>query len=142
MLHCLELVSGSEDLDGYAQNVSLEQLQDHCAEIVQCFVDSNWVDCLWTARSAEMREGANVEMADGTAEDARGHTGESHMLNDIRQLLRGLTQRIQLLATSLSHDAPLTSGKTYLPWQVWSHHIWPFGASKGNCRLAGLDKGS
>ncbi|KAI0721793.1 hypothetical protein C8Q72DRAFT_877971 [Fomitopsis betulina] len=42
VLCCLELVSGSEDLDGYAQNVSLKQLQDHCAEIVQRFADGNY----------------------------------------------------------------------------------------------------
>ncbi|KAH9915138.1 uncharacterized protein B0H18DRAFT_1042454 [Fomitopsis serialis] len=56
VLRCLELVSGSEDLDEYAQNTTLEQLRDHCAEIVRRFTDGKYVDQLRTARTAEMRE--------------------------------------------------------------------------------------
>ncbi|KAH9938037.1 uncharacterized protein B0H18DRAFT_965183 [Fomitopsis serialis] len=56
VLRCLELVSGSEDLTDYAQNTTLERLQEHCAEIVRRFTDGKYVDRLRTACNAEKRE--------------------------------------------------------------------------------------
>ncbi|TFY51470.1 hypothetical protein EVJ58_g10547 [Rhodofomes roseus] len=77
VLRCLELVSGTEDLDGYAQIITLEQLEDHCAEIVRRFADGKSVDDLRTARSAEMREGIDQRTADGIPEGARGQTEDT-----------------------------------------------------------------
>ncbi|KAI0732737.1 hypothetical protein C8Q72DRAFT_968443 [Fomitopsis betulina] len=56
VLHCLELVSETEDLSNYAAHVDFNQLKAHTAEIVTRFVDGKTVDCLWTARAAELRE--------------------------------------------------------------------------------------
>ena len=46
VLHCLELVSETEDLSNYAAHVDFNQLKAHTAEIVMCFTDGKTVDCL------------------------------------------------------------------------------------------------
>ncbi|EPS92574.1 hypothetical protein FOMPIDRAFT_1056740 [Fomitopsis schrenkii] len=61
VLHCLELVCECNDLEEYAASVTLEQLQDDCAKIVQRYADSKQVDLLRTARrNAEACEAGNV----------------------------------------------------------------------------------
>ncbi|KAI0719033.1 hypothetical protein C8Q72DRAFT_878316 [Fomitopsis betulina] len=50
VLHRVELVFGCNNLEEYAETVTLERLQDDCAKIVHCYADSKQVDLLCTAR--------------------------------------------------------------------------------------------
>ncbi|KAI0727174.1 hypothetical protein C8Q72DRAFT_782214, partial [Fomitopsis betulina] len=75
VLHCLELVSETEDLSDYAAHVDFNQLKAHAAEIVTRFADGKTVDRLRTARAAELREREKQGESAARASEADTGTG-------------------------------------------------------------------
>lgn len=81
VLHCLELVSETEDLSDYAAHVDFNQLKAHAAEIVTRFADGKTVDRLRTARAAELREREKQGESAARASEADTGTGVSALLS-------------------------------------------------------------
>ena len=81
VLHCLELVSETEDLSDYAAHVDFNQLKAHAAEIVTCFADGKTVNRLRTARAAELREREKQGESAARASEADTGTGASALLS-------------------------------------------------------------
>ena len=81
VLHCLELVSETEDLSDYAAHVDFYQLKAHAGEIVTRFTDGKTVDRLGTARAAELREREKQGESAARASEADTGTGASALLS-------------------------------------------------------------
>ncbi|KAH9840190.1 uncharacterized protein C8Q71DRAFT_746208 [Rhodofomes roseus] len=70
LIHCLELVTGCDSLDEYAENVTFEDLQAHVTELVSRFVSASVVSQL---RSARTRELLTVQRDNTSDPDAQPH---------------------------------------------------------------------